>query len=152
MKKILSPINISIIIILFICLFATIFTLVNTRKQQQSSFMLVYIAQVRSALSTYLAEHGTYPIGNDIVLGSATAAQLCAGADLLDTGLLSHNTVCNGEVLIDFSKYQDLPSVRYTGTTTHYQLSFSLKQALGSFTHKGPYCATERGILIGQCN
>ena len=40
----------------------------------------------------------------------------------------------------------------YNSTGTGYRIDFNLPIGLGAFKTSGAYCATEKGILVGQCN
>ena len=40
----------------------------------------------------------------------------------------------------------------YHASGASYQLDFNLPTGLGAFKAKGAYCATEKGILVGECD
>jgi len=139
-------------LVIVVLLLSFILVLRRSQLVEDAAIVLVQVAQTQAALSSYLAERGVYPAGEDLLLGGPKARQLCLGTVPDETtAYLGDGSACSGVVLLDFRTLKLLAQLVYNSEGVNYRLEFNLPTNFGSFKTKGIYCATERGIVAGKC-
>ena len=152
----MKPPSLKTILFILIILGLVLFAIMQERRAQkitQSALALAELAQFRAGLSAYFSERAAYPEGEKIVIGSVNAQAICvAAAPDQNEGLVSGKDGCaNGKILFSSQETGISSPFVYTSTGPHYEITFALAHSLGAFREKGAYCATENGILVGEC-
>ena len=89
-----------------------------------------------------------------IQTSAATIAQLAGTRALLSAYLAENGVYPESRQFQSLNiGYGDTSAVFiYNSFGARYQIDFNLPISLGAFKTKGPYCATEKGILVGKCD
>lgn len=121
------------------------------RKKEDAAVALVEVSAIRAGLSVYFAERGSYPKMEKTAIGGSASRVLCLSRNLgEEEGFLKDGVSCSGSVVYKSSTLPETPFF-YTSSGASYSVQFAVSSSLGAFTSAGAYCATEKGVLVGEC-
>lgn len=140
------------LIIILALMVVIIFREGSMRKKEDVALALVEIAAIRAGLSAYYAERGSYPKAEKIEVPGSAARLLCLARKAGEPeGFLKDGISCNGAILYQTARAsRNIPFI-YSSSGASYKIRFVFPASLGAFTRSGAYCATEQGILAGEC-
>ncbi|HCA67352.1 MAG: hypothetical protein A2249_03845 [Candidatus Jacksonbacteria bacterium RIFOXYA2_FULL_44_7] len=122
------------------------------RKKEDAAVALVEISAIRAGLSAYFAERGGYPKIEKVLIGGSDARSLCLSRNAGEQeGFLGEGITCSGSVVYNGVLALESSQFFYSSSGAEYGVQFSIPSAFGAFTSSGVYCATEKGIFVGEC-
>ncbi len=139
-------------IVILALLLGIIFREGEMRKKEDTALALVEISAIRAGLSAYFAERGGYPKIEKVLIGGSGARSLCLSRNAGEQeGFLGQGITCTGSVVYNGVLALESSQFFYSSSGAEYGVQFSIPSAFGAFTSSGAYCATEKGIFVGEC-
>lgn len=142
------------LVIILALLVIIVFREGEMRKKEDATIALVSVSAIRAGLTAYYAERGSYPKAERVAIGGNDARILCLSRGIGEQeGFLGDEIPCTGAVVYKSDgELQASQFIYYTSSGASYGVQFAIPAPLGAFTRPGSYCATEKGILIGECD